>query len=36
MTDRDGKDRIHETKTIVAGNEYVHRQLLETLQKAQG
>lgn len=36
VTDKSGKDAIHETKTIVAGNEYVHKQLLETLQKAHG
>lgn len=33
VTDASGKDRIAETRTIVAGNEHIHRQLLATLQK---
>lgn len=36
VSDIDGKDRIFETKTIVAGNEQIHRQLLETLRRARG
>jgi myo-inositol-1(or 4)-monophosphatase len=35
VTDRDGKEKIHETRTVVAGNEQIHRQLLETLAKAR-
>ncbi|WP_181706660.1 inositol monophosphatase family protein [Chthonobacter rhizosphaerae] len=36
VTDIDGKEKIHETRTIVAGNEHIHRQLLATLAKARG
>lgn len=35
VTDRDGKDKIYETKTVVAGNEHIHRQLLDTLAKGR-
>lgn len=35
VSDIEGKDRIHETRSIVAGNEEIQRQLLETLQKAR-
>lgn len=34
VTDISGKDRMHESKTIVAGNEPIHAQLLATLAKA--
>ena len=35
VTDIDGKDRIHESRSIVAGNEEIHRQLLEALHKGR-
>jgi myo-inositol-1(or 4)-monophosphatase len=35
VSDREGKERIHETRTIVAGNEQIHRQLLDTLNRAR-
>lgn len=34
VTDKTGKDKIHESRTIVAGNEAIHAQLLATLAKA--
>ncbi|WP_075215265.1 inositol monophosphatase family protein [Mongoliimonas terrestris] len=36
VTDINGREKIHETRTIVAGNEHIHRQLLATLAKARG
>ncbi|BBE74083.1 inositol monophosphatase family protein [Oharaeibacter diazotrophicus] len=36
VSDIDGKERVHETRTIVAGNEEIHRQLLATLARARG
>ena len=35
VSDIDGKERLYETKTLVAGNEHIHRQLLQALQKAK-
>jgi len=34
VTDMAGKDDIHGSRSIVAGNEQIQRQLLETLKKA--
>jgi myo-inositol-1(or 4)-monophosphatase len=34
VTDRDGRDRMFETETVVAGNEEVHRRLLALLNAA--
>jgi myo-inositol-1(or 4)-monophosphatase len=34
VSDKAGKDAMHQTRTIVAGNEAIHAQLLATLAKA--
>jgi myo-inositol-1(or 4)-monophosphatase len=36
VSDGEGRDRMMETKTIVAGNEQIHRQLMATLAKGRG
>jgi myo-inositol-1(or 4)-monophosphatase len=36
VTDGEGKDRVLDGHSIVAGNEHIHRQLLATLGKARG
>jgi myo-inositol-1(or 4)-monophosphatase len=36
VTDGEGKDRVLDGDSIVAGNEHIHRQLLATLGKARG
>jgi myo-inositol-1(or 4)-monophosphatase len=35
VTDAEGRDRVLDAGTIVAGNEHIHRQLLATLGKAR-
>ena len=34
VTDKNGKDDMHASRTLVAGNEAIHAQLLATLKKA--
>jgi myo-inositol-1(or 4)-monophosphatase len=36
VTDADGKDKMLETGSIVAGNEAIHRQLLKLVRTAAG
>jgi myo-inositol-1(or 4)-monophosphatase len=36
VTDSEGRDRIFDTRTVVAGNEHIHKQLLAILAKGRG
>jgi myo-inositol-1(or 4)-monophosphatase len=36
VTDREGRDKMFENRTIVCGNEQIHKQLLATLGRARG
>jgi myo-inositol-1(or 4)-monophosphatase len=36
VTDSEGRDQIFDTRTVVAGNEHIHKQLLAILAKGRG